>query len=140
VYSYSWNVKKFFAVATAILLLSSCGLVKAIDYSFYVPDHGEYEIHGSCFGIEDQPNQRLLITDCGGYINVLVSTLSLGLLRSSERTSTIYKNATKEYLGIKYAECEITKSRDLGGRMFEFFYSCPSRKKSVQTHEARAVR
>ena len=139
-HSYSWNVKKFFAVATAILLLSSCGLVKAIDYSFYVPDHGEYEIHGSCFGIEDQPNQRLLITDCGGYINVLVSTLSLGLLRSSERTSTIYKNATKEYLGIKYAECEITKSRDLGGRMFEFFYSCPSRKKPVQLHEARAVR
>jgi hypothetical protein len=133
-------VEKIFAVVAAILLLSSCGLVKAIDYSFYVPDHGEYEIHGNCFGIEDQPKQRLLITDCGGYINVLVSTLSLGLSRSSERTSTIYKNATKEYLGGKYAECEITKARDLGGRMFEFFYSCPSRKKPVQLHEARAVR
>ena len=138
--SYSWNVKKCFAVVAAILLLSSCGLVKAIDYSFYVRDHGEYQIQGNCFGIEDQPKQRLLITDCGGYINVLVSTLSLGLSRSSERTSTIYKNATKEYLGIKYAECGITKSRDLGGRMFEFFYSCPSRKKSVQLREARAVR
>ena len=133
-------MKKCFAVVAAILLLSSCGLVKAIDYSFYVPDHGEYQIQGNCFGIEDQPKQRLLITDCGGYINVLVSTLSLGLSRSSERTSTIYTNATKEYLGIKYAECEITKSRDLGGRMFEFFYSCPSRKKSVQLREARAVR
>ena len=139
-FSSSWNVKKIFAVVAAILLLSSCGLIKAIDYSFYVPDHGEYEIHGNCFGIEDQPKQRLLITDCGGYINVLVSTLSLGLSRSSVRTSTIYKNATKEYLGIKYAECEITKARDLGGRMFEFFYSCPSRKKPVQLHEARAVR
>ena len=133
-------MKKIFAVVATILLLSSCGLVKAIDYSFYVPDHGEYEIHGNCFGIEDQPRQRLLITDCGGYINVLVSTLSLGLSRSSERTSTIYKNATKEYLGGKYAECEITKARDLGGRMFEFFYNCPSQKKPVQLHEARAVR
>ncbi len=134
-FSYSWNVKKIFAVVAAIWLLGSCGLVKAIDYSFYVPDHGEYEIHGNCFGIEDQPNQSLLITDCGGYINVLVSTLSLGLSRSSERISTIYKDATKEYLSIRYAECEITKSRDLGGRMFEFFYSCPSRKKSAQIHE-----
>ena len=135
-FSYSWNVKKIFAVATAILLLSSCGLVKAIDYSFYVPDHGEYEIHGNCFGIEDQPKQRLLITDCGGYINVLVSTLSLGLSRSSERTSTIYKNATKEYLGTKYAECEITKSRDLGGRMFEFFYSCQAEKVSSNARDS----
>ena len=137
---YICLVKKIFPVVISIFFLSSCGLTKAIDYSFYVPEHGEYEIQGHCFGIEDQPGVRLLITDCGGYVNVLTSTLTMGLSHSSERTSATYKNATNEYLGLFYEECEIRSSRDLGGRMFEFFYSCPSRKESVQTHEARAVR
>ena len=133
-------MKKIFPSAISIFFLSSCGLAKAIDYSFYVPEHGEYEIQGHCFGIEDQPGVRLLITDCGGYANVLTSTLTMGLSHSSERTTATYKNATNEYLGLFYEECEISSSRDLGGRMFEFFYSCPGRKKSVQTLEARAVR
>ena len=133
-------MKKIFPVVISIFFLSSCGLAKAIDYSFYVPEHGEYEIQGHCFGIEDRPGVRLLITDCGGYANVLTSTLTMGLSHSSERTTATYKNATNEYLGLFYEECEISSSRDLGGRMFEFFYSCPSRKESVQTHEARAVR
>ncbi|MBG73239.1 MAG: hypothetical protein CMQ50_10165 [Gammaproteobacteria bacterium] len=133
-------MKKIFPVVISIFFLSSCGLTKAIDYSFYVPEHGEYEIQGHCFGIEDQPGVRLLITDCGGYVNVLTSTLTMGLSHSSERTTATYKSATNEYLGLFYEECEITSSRDLGGRMFEFFYSCPRRKESVQTHEARAVR
>ncbi len=133
-------MKKIFPVVISIFFLSSCGLTKAIDYSFYVPEHGEYEIQGHCFGIEDQPGVRLLITDCGGYVNVLTSTLTMGLSYSSERTTATYKSATNEYLGLFYERCEITSSRDLGGRMFEFFYSCPSRKESVQTHEARAVR
>ena len=133
-------MKKIFPVVISIFFLSSCGLAKAIDYSFYVPEHGEYEIQGHCFGIEDQPGVRLLITDCGGYVNVLTSTLTMGLSHSSEPTTATYKSATNEYLGLFYEECEITSSRDLGGRMFEFFYSCPSRKESVQTHEARAVR
>ena len=133
-------MKKIFPVVISIFFLSSCGLTKAIDYSFYVPEHGEYEIQGHCFGIEDQPGVRLLITDCGGYVNVLTSTLTMGLSHSSERTTATYKSATNEYLGLFYEECESTSSRDLGGRMFEFFYSCPSRKESVQTHEARVVR
>ena len=133
-------MKKIFPVVISIFFLSSCGLAKAIDYSFYVPEHGEYEIQGHCFGIEDQPGVRLLITDCGGYVNVLTSTLTMGLSHSSERTTATYKSATNEYLGLFYEECEITSSRDLGGRMFEFFYSCLSRKESVQTHEARAAR
>ena len=87
------------------MLLHSCGFEKAIDYSFYVPEHGDYEINGKCFGIEDQPGQRLLIT---------------------ERISTTYKNATEEYLNSKYEGCEITSSSDLGGRIFEVFYSCES--------------
>ena len=117
-------VKTSITLATCILLLSSCGLVKAIDYSFYVPEHGEYDINGTCFGIEDQPGERLLITDCGGYLNVIVSTLTLGMSRSVKRTSRVYLAATNQYLKDKYGGCEITRSRDLGGRMFEIFYRC----------------
>ena len=119
-------MKYFFTFVTAILLLHSCGFEKAVDYSFYVPEHGDYEINGKCFGIEDQPGERLLITDCGGYINVLVATFTLGLSLSTERISTTYKNATEEYLNSKYEGCEITSSSDLGGRIFEVFYSCES--------------
>ena len=122
-------MKIFFTLATAILFLNSCGLSKAIDYSFYVPEHGEYEINGKCYGIEDQPGERLLITDCGGYINVLVATFTLGLSISSERTSKRYKNATKEYLDSNYAVCKINKFIDLGGRIFEVFYRCESTNK-----------
>ena len=119
-------MKYFFTFVTAILLLHSCGFEKAVDYSFYVPEHGDYEINGKCFGIEDQPGERLLITDCGGYINVLVATFTLGLSLSTERISTTYKNATEEYLNSKYEGCELTSSSDLGGRIFEVFYSCES--------------
>ena len=119
-------MKIFFTLATAILFLNSCGLSKAIDYSFYVPEHGEYEINGKCYGIEDQPGERLLITDCGGYINVLVATFTLGMSISSERISKRYKNAIKDYLDSNYENCEINKVIDLGGRIFEVFYSCKS--------------
>jgi len=122
-------MQKLFTLIPVLLLLHSCGLAKAIDYSFYVPEHGEYEIDGSCYGIEDQPGERLLITDCGGYINVLVATFTLGLSISSERTSKRYKNATKEYLDSNYAVCEINKFIDLGGRIFEVFYRCESTNK-----------
>ena len=119
-------MKNFFTLATAILFLNSCGLSKAIDYSFYVPEHGEYEINGKCYGIEDQPGERLLITDCGGYINVLVATFTLGLSVSSQRISKRYINATKAHLDSNYENCEINKVIDLGGRIFEVFYSCKS--------------
>ena len=119
-------MKIFFTLATGILFLNSCGLSKAIDYSFHVPEHGEYEINGKCYGIEDQPGERLLITDCGGYINVLVATFTLGLSVSSQRISKRYKNAIKDYLDSNYENCEINKVIDLGGRIFEVFYSCKS--------------
>ena len=88
-------MKIFFTLATAILFLNSCGLSKAIDYSFYVPEHGAYEINGKCYGIEDQPGERLLITDCGGYINVLISAFTLGLSRSSEEQHKLIKMPQK---------------------------------------------
>ena len=118
--------KIFFALVALLLLLDSCGLAKAIDYSFYVPEHGEHEINGKCYGIENQPGERLLITDCGGYINVLVSTFTLGLSFSSKRTLKAYKDASEEYLDSKYKGCEITGLKDLGGRIFEIFYRCES--------------
>jgi len=120
--------KNIFALVALLLLLDSCGLVKAIDYSFYVPEHGEYEINGKCYGIENQPGERLLITDCGGYINVLIATFTLGLSFSSERIVQTYTNAAKNYLDSKYDVCKISKLTDLGGRIFEIFYVCESYK------------
>lgn len=120
--------KNIFALVVLPLLLHSCGLAKAIDYSFYVPEHGEYEINGKCFGIENQPGERLLITDCGGYINVLIATFTLGLSFSSERIVQTYSNAAKKHLDSKYEGCKISKLTDLGGRIFEIFYVCESYK------------
>ena len=118
--------KNWFALITLLLPLHSCGLAKAIDYSFYVPEQSEYEIKGKCYGIENQPGERLLITDCGGYINVLIATFTLGLSFSSKRTLKVYKEASEEYLDSKYKGCEITGLMDLGGRIFEIFYRCES--------------
>ena len=120
--------KNIFALVVLPLLLHSWGLAKAIDYSFYVPEHGEYEINGKCFGIENEPGERLLITDCGGYINVLIATFTLGLSFSSERIVQTYTNAAKNYLDSKYDVCKISKLTDLGGRIFEIFYVCESYK------------
>ena len=117
---------KLVTVIAFLILLSSCGLAKAIDYSFYVPEHGEYEIDGKCYGIENQPGERLLITDCGGYINVLIATFTLGLSFSSERIVQTYSNAAKEYLDSKYEGCKFSNLTDLGGRIFEIFYICES--------------
>jgi hypothetical protein len=99
-------------------------LAKAVDYSFYVTQHGDYEFNGRCFGIDDEPEERLLITDCGGYLNVLTSTVTLGLLRSSEEISSIYRIAAVEYLDSIYTDCEIYNVRDYGGRLFEIHYDC----------------
>ena len=120
--------KNIFALVVLPLLLHSCGIAKAIDYSLYVPEHGEHEINGKCYGIENQPGERLLITDCGGYINVLIATFTLGLSFSSERIVQTYTNAAKNYLDSKYDVCKISKLTDLGGRIFEIFYVCESYK------------
>ena len=118
---------KWLAVVAVLTLLSSCGLVKAINYSFYVPEYVEFEFDGKCYGIENQPIERLLITDCGGYLNVLQSTFSLGLSLSSERTVQFYSGAAKAYLDTKYVGCEFSEVTDLGGRIFEIFYFCEGR-------------
>ena len=118
---------KLLAVAAVLTLLSSCGLAKAIDYSFYVPEHVEFKFDGDCYGIENQPRERMLITDCGGYLNVLQSTFTLGLSLSSERTLKSYIDAAKAYLDSRYEGCEFSEVTDLGGRMFEMYYFCEGR-------------
>ena len=120
------RISTFFIFVSAILFLNSCTLEKAIDYSFYVSAHGEYEINNHCFGIDDEPGERLLITDCGGYLNVITSTLTLGLLTSSENTTNTYRAATEYYLDSKYESCNIKNLHDYGGRLFEIFYRCES--------------
>ena len=37
---------RLLAVDAVLTLLGSCGLAKAIDYSFYVPEHVEFELEG----------------------------------------------------------------------------------------------
>ena len=71
-------ITKLVAFASVLTLVSACGLTKAIDYSFFVPEHVEYELDGKCYGIENQPRERMLITDCSGYLNALQSTITLG--------------------------------------------------------------
>ena len=118
---------KLLVFASVLTLLGSCGLAKAIDYSFYVPEHVEFELEGKCYGIENQPRERMLITDCGGYLNVLQSTFTLGLPLSSERTLKSYSDAAKAYLDSKYEGCEFSEVTDLGGRIFEMYYFCEGR-------------
>lgn len=124
-------MKTFILLAT-LILLNSCGLAKAIDYSFYVPEHEDYEFDGKCYGIENQPGESLLITDCGGYANVFIATISLGLSRSSEEVAETYTSSSKEYLDSKYEGCKITKWVDLGGKVFEVSYMCESFKEITQ--------
>ena len=121
---------KLLAFASVLTLLGSCGLAKAIDYSFYVPEHVEFELEGKCYGIENQPRERMLITDCGGYLNVLQSTFTLGLPLSSERTLKSYSDAAKAYLDSKYEGCEFSEVTDLGGRIFEMYYFCEGRQEA----------
>ena len=69
----------------------------------------------------------MLITDCGGYLNVLQSTFTLGLSLSSERTLKSYIDAAKAYLDSRYEGCEFSEVTDLGGRIFEMYYFCEGR-------------
>ena len=123
---------KLLAVVAVLTLVSSCGVAKAIDYSLLVPEHVEFELDGKCYGIENQPRERMLITDCGGYLNTLQSTLTLGLSLSPEQISKSYTSAARVYLDSKYKGCEFTDITDLGGRIFEIYYFCEGRREAPQ--------
>ena len=122
----AFTVKLRLLLLTATLnLLSSCGLSKAVIF-FFVPEHIEYEAAGECYGIENQPRERLLITDCGGYLNIISSTVTLGLSLSSEDKASAYIEVAKEYLD---TNMKVAKLRNFltWRQNFEIFYSCIDR-------------
>ena len=125
-------ITKLVAFASVLTLVSACGLTKAIGYSFFVPEHVEYELDGKCYGIEKQPRERMLITDCSGYLNALQSTITLGLSLSPEKISKSYSSAARAYLNSKYEGCEFSDITDLGGRIFEMYYFCEGRQEAPQ--------
>ena len=99
-------------------------LGKAIYYSFDVPIHLEKTYQSICYGIEDDSVSKLLITNCGGYLNVIDAVITLGLLKSNATTRNAYTSAAQSYLDEKSQYCLIESADDLGGRIFEITYSC----------------
>ena len=99
-------------------------LDKAIYYSFDVPIHLDKEVNGKCYGIEDDGKKKMLITDCGGYLNVISATVTFSLFKSSDKTKLRYVNAAMIYLNEKSQKCQIDETKDLGGRIFEISYEC----------------
>ena len=80
-------------------------LGKAIYYSFEAPIHIETRYENVCYGIEDDGVGAILITDCGGYLNVIIATLSFGLLKSNPTKREPYVSAASAYLVAKRSKC-----------------------------------
>ena len=112
------------ALCLLALSLTACVMVRAVDYSFNAPEHEELIVAGHCYGVDDWPDDRLLITDCGGYVNLLISTISLGLAQSDAAVTARYLEAALRYLGRTQQPCHAVRTEDLGGRIFEVFYRC----------------
>jgi len=105
-------------------LLSSCVVIRAADYSFNAPNHEDFFVVGHCYVIDDWPGDRLLITDCGGYLNLLTSVVTFGLAQSEEAVARSYRDAALDYLAQGQLSCGLQRTKDLGGRIFEIFYIC----------------
>ena len=108
-------------------LLSSCVVIRAADYSFNAPNHEDFFVVDHCYVIDDWPGDRLLITDCGGYLNLLISVVTFGLAKSEEAVARSYRDAALDYLAQGQLACGLQRTKDLGGRIFEIFYSCNAR-------------
>ena len=105
-------------------LLSSCVVIRAADYSLNAPNHEDFFVVDHCYVIDDWPGDRLLITDCGGYLNLLISVVTFGLAQSEESVARSYRDAALDYLAQGHLSCGLQRTKDLGGRIFEIFYSC----------------
>ena len=112
------------ALCLLALSLTACVVVRAVDYSFNAPEHEELVVAGHCYGVDDWSGDRLLITDCGGYVNLLISTISLGLTQSDAAVTARYLEAALSYLGRTQQTFHVVRMEDLGGRIFEVFYRC----------------
>ena len=113
-----------FAFAFSESHTSTGALGKAIHYSFEAPIHIESTYKDVCYGIEDDGVGAILITDCGGYLNVMIATLSFGLLKSNPTKRDPYISAARAYLVAKRSKCFLQSVDDLGGRIFEISYKC----------------
>ena len=113
-----------FAFAFSESHSSTGALGKAIHYSFEAPIHIESTYKDVCYGIEDDGVGAILITDCGGYLNVMIATLSFGLLKSNLTKRDPYISAARAYLVEKGTKCFLESVDDLGGRIFEISYKC----------------
>ena len=77
--------------------------------------------------IDDWPRDRLLVTDYGGYLNLLNSAVTFGLAQSEEAVARSYRDAALDYLVQSQLSCSQRRSKDLGDRTFEIFYRCNTR-------------
>jgi len=112
-------------------------LGKAIYYSFDVPIHLEKTHQNICYGIEDDSVGKMLITNCGGYLNVMVALLTLGLLKSKATTRDSYISAAQSYLDAQSEHCLVESADDLGGRIFEITYNCTASEPNFVNREAQ---
>ena len=112
------------ALCLLALSLTACVVFRAVDYSFNAPEHEELIVAGHCYGVDDWSGDRLLVTDCGGYVNLLISTISLGLSQSDAAMTARYLEAALSYLDRTQQPCHAVRTEDLGGRIFEVFYRC----------------
>ena len=93
--------------------LSSCIVNRAVDYSFNAPNHEDFFIADHCFAIDDWPGDRLLITNCDGYLNLLNTAVTFGLAQS-------YRDAALDYLAQGQLSCTVRRTKDCGDRYLGF--------------------
>ena len=68
----------------------------------------------SLISIDDWPRDRLLVTDYGGYLNLLNSAVTFGLAQSEEAVARSYRDAALDYLAQSQLSCSLRRSKDLG--------------------------
>ncbi len=66
----------------------------------------------------------MLIADCGGNFNLLISVAWFGLAQSEQAVARSYSDAALDHLTQGQLSCSLNREKDLGGRIFEIFYSC----------------
>ena len=69
--------------------------------------------------IDDWPRDSLLVTDYGGYLNLLNSAVTFGLAQSEEAVARSYRDATLDFLVQSQLSCSQRRSKDLWDRTFE---------------------
>ena len=100
--------------------LSSYIVNRAVDYSFNAPNHEDFFIADHCFAIDDWPGDRLLVTNCDGYLNLLNTAVTFGLAQSEEAVAQLYLDAALDYLAQGQLSCTVRRTKDCGDRYLGF--------------------